>query len=287
MSSQLMDGKVVLITGATSGIGRCTAKALAGMGARVVILGRDAKKGNELLADITKTTGNNSLEYILCDLASLDDVRKAALDFRSRYQRLDVLINNAGGINGKRKTTADGFEYTFGVNHLAHFLLIDLLLDKLKASAPSRVVVTSSSAHSMGHIEFDDLMAERHYRFLKVYSKSKLANALFTFELARRLEGSGVSANCFNPGATRSNFIKGMGRIGGAVAPLVGVFMHSVEKGAETQIYLASSSEVEGITGKYFSKKKVKEPSAESKDVAVAKRLWEVSEELIKPWFRT
>ncbi|MDD1747015.1 MAG: SDR family oxidoreductase [Methanomassiliicoccales archaeon] len=275
---------MVLITGATSGIGRVTAKALAGMGARVVILGRDAKKGDELLNEIHGYVGERTAEFILCDMASLENVRKAALEFRSRFDRLDVLIDNAGGINGKRKVTADGFEYTFGVNHLAHFVLTNLLLDMLRASAPSRVVVTSSSAQAFGHIDFDDLMAERHYRSLRVYGRSKLANALFTFELARRLDGTGVTANCFHPGAVRSNFVKGMGGAARVMAPVVGIFERSPEKGAETQIYLASSPDVEGDTGRYFVKKKVRRSSNESLDPEVAKRLWEVSEELTNKW---
>jgi NAD(P)-dependent dehydrogenase (short-subunit alcohol dehydrogenase family) len=279
-----MQDKVVMITGATSGIGRVTAKALASMGARVVILGRDMRKGDELLNEIHSSMDEKTAEFILCDMASLDNVRRAALEFHSRFDRLDVLIDNAGGINGKRKVTAEGFEYTFGVNHLAHFLLTNLLLDKLKASAPSRVVVTSSSAHAFGHIDFEDLMAERRYRFMKVYGQSKLANVLFTFELARRLDGTGVTVNCFHPGAVRSNFVKGMGGAASVMAPVVGIFEHSSEKGAETQIHLASSPEVEGVTGKYFFKKKEKRPSDESLDVDVAKRLWEVSGELTKRW---
>jgi retinol dehydrogenase-14 len=279
-----MEGKVVLITGATSGIGKVTAIALAGMGASMVIMGRNAKKGEQLLDEMREITGNEDSDYILCNLASLNDVKKSALDFRLRYDRLNVLIDNAGGINGKRKITADGFEYTFGVNHLAHFVLTNLLLDKLKASAPSRIVVTSSYAHALGHIDFEDLMAERTYRFFKVYNQSKLANTLFTFELARKLEGSGVTANCFHPGAVRSNFYKGIGKIGGVMAPLVGTFMRSPEKGAESQIYLASSPEVDGITGKYFHDKKIVRSSDESLDADLAKKFWEVSEELTKPW---
>jgi retinol dehydrogenase-14 len=284
MASGSMDGKVVLITGATSGIGKVTAKALAGMGAKVVIFGRDQSKGEQLLAEVRTASGEGHADFILCDLASLNDVRKSALEFRSRFDRLDVLIDNAGGINGKRRVTVDGFEYTFGVNHLAHFVLTNLLLDKLKASAPSRVVVTSSSAHTFGHIDFEDLMTERRYGFMKVYGQSKLANALFTFELARRLDGTGITVNCFHPGAVRSNFVRGMGGAASVMAPVVGIFEHSPEKGAETQIYLASSPEVEGVTGKYFFKMKEKRSSDESLDVGVAKRLWEVSEELTKKW---
>ena len=284
MGSSLMEGKVVMITGATSGIGRVTAKTLAGMGADMVVLGRDAQKGKRLMAEISDTTGGKDAEYILCDLASLENVRKAATEFLSRFDRLDVLIANAGGINGKRMTTKDGFEYTFGVNHLAHFLLTNLLLESLKASAPARVVVTSSSAHALGHIEFDDLMSERRYRALKAYSQSKLANALFTFELSRRLQGTGVSANCFHPGVTRSNFVRNMGGVASVMAPIVGAFMQSSEKGARTQIYLASSLEVEGLTGKYFVRSRLEPSSKESNDIESAKRLWETSEELTRPW---
>ncbi len=279
-----MDGKVVLITGATSGIGKVTAKALAGMGATLVILGRDKEKGEMLLDEIKNDSGNTTTEYMVCDLASLDNVRRNALDFNARYDRLDVLIDNAGGINGRRKLTRDGFEYTFGVNHLAHFVLTNLLLEKLRSSAPSRVVVTSSLAHATGHIDFDNLMAEGRYRFLKVYSSSKLANAIFTFELARKLEGTGVTANCFHPGATNSNFVSGIGIVGRVMRPIVGIFEISPQRGAETQIFLASSPEVEGVTGKYFYKKKVKRSSEESLDLDVAKRLWQVSEELTRPW---
>lgn len=284
MISGAMDGKVVLITGATSGIGKVTAKTMAGMGAEVVILGRDEGKGQQLLAEISNATARRDAEFILCDMASLANVGKAASEFRSRYDRLDVLLDNAGGINGQRKVTTEGFEYTFGVNHLAHFVLTNLLLDELKASAPSRVVVTSSSAHAMGHMDFHDLMAERKYGAMKVYSQSKLANTLFTFELARRLQGTEVMANCFHPGAIRSNFVRGMGGAASVMAPVVGIFMHSPEEGAETQIYLASSPEAEGITGRYFVKKREKRPSDESLDVDIAKRLWEVSEELTKKW---
>ena len=284
MPSSDIEGKVVLITGATSGIGRVTAKTLASNGAKVVVLGRDQGKGEGLLAEIANDTGNEKSEYILCDLASMNDVKRAASEFRSRNERLDVLIDNAGGINGRRKVTVDGFEYTIGVNHLAHFVLTILLLDVLKASAPSRVVVTSSSAHTMGHINFDNLMYEHGYRFLKAYSQSKLANALFTFELARRLEGTRVTANCFHPGTVRSNFMKGLGVAGSAVGPIIGLFERSPERGAETQIYLASSPEVEGVTGRYFYEKKVKRSSDESLDLDVAKRLWRVSEDLTKTW---
>jgi len=280
----MLKGKVVLITGATSGIGKVTAITLVGMGATVVVLGRNPEKGKELLREIEKRTGSKGTDFITSDLASLDSVRSAASAFNSRYDRLDVLLDNAGGINGKRMMTKDGFEYTFGVNHLAHFVLTNLLLDKLRSSAPSRVVVTSSAAQMNGHIDFDDLMEEKRYRSFKAYSQSKLANALFAFELARRLDGTRVTSNCFHPGVVRSNFGKGLGGAGGAIYPLIGVFMVSPEKGSETQVYLASSPEVEGVTGKYFAKKEVRRSSRDSNDLVVARHLWEVSEELTRKW---
>jgi NAD(P)-dependent dehydrogenase (short-subunit alcohol dehydrogenase family) len=255
MQSEVMKGKVVLITGATSGIGKVSAITLAGMGATVVVIGRNLERGKVLLKEIERRTGSRETDFIMGDLASLDDVRSAALTFNSRYDRLDALLDNAGGINGKRMVTEDGFEYTFGVNHLAHFVLTQLVLDRLKSSAPSRVVVTSSAAHLNGRIDFDDLMAEKKYRSFKAYSQSKLANVLFTFELSRRLKGIGVTANCFHPGTVRTNFGKGLGGIGGAIFPLIGVFMIPPEKGSETQVYLASSPDVEGVTGKYFSRR--------------------------------
>jgi len=284
MKSETMRGKVVLITGATSGIGKATAVELADMGATVVIIGRDLDKGKRVTEEIASATGNQAIDFIKCDLASLDEVKKAASEFMSRYQHLDVLIDNAGGVNGKRKVTIDGYEYTFGVNHLAHFLLTDLLLDLLKASAPSRIVVVSSAAHTGGHIDFEDLMREKRYGAFTAYSQSKLANALFAFELARRLEGTGVTANAVHPGGVRTNFGKGLGRGGRALFNVVSVFMISAKKGAQTSIYLASSPEVANVTGRYFAKRRVKEPSPESKDEVVARRLWEVSEQLTKRW---
>ena len=279
-----MRGKVVLITGATSGIGKATALELADMGATVVIIGRDQEKGKRVMEEIASATGNQALDFIKCDLASLDEVKKASSEFRSRYQRLDVLIDNAGGVNGQRKVTIDGYEYTFGVNHLAHFLLTDLLLDLLKASAPSRVVVVSSAAHGNGHIDFEDLMSEERYGTFRAYSQSKLANVVFAFELARRLKGTGVTVNALHPGLARTNFSKGLGRGGIALYSILSILIISAKKGAQTSIYLASSPEVANVTGKYFVKRRVKESSPESKDEVVAKRLWEVSEQLTKRW---
>ena len=196
-----MGEKVCLITGATSGIGKATAMGLANMGASVVMVGRDRGRGEAALAEIKEKSANASVDLLLADLSSQEEVRRLADEFKEAYPRLDVLINNAGVFRSERITTADGLEMTFAVNHLAYFLLTNLLLDVLKASAPSRIVNVSSGDHRNGTIDFDDLQGEKGYKGAKAYSQSKLANVLFTYELARRLEGTGVSANCLHPGA--------------------------------------------------------------------------------------
>ena len=279
MTSVDMKGKIVVITGATSGIGRQTAIGLAGMGAKVVMLVRNEEKGAELVKEIKERTANGESECIKCDLASLDSVRRAAQEFKSRHQRLDVLINNAGLVLGKRQVTVDGFEQTFQVNHLSHFLLTNLLLDVLKKSAPSRIVIVGSEAHERAHLDLDDLMLEKGYSAFKAYGRSKLANLLFCFELARRLEGTGVTANCLHPGVVRTSFGRGLGGMSG-LYPLAYPFMISARRGALTSIYLASAPEVANISGKYFSRKRVKRSSKESLDKEMALRLWEKSAKL-------
>src|SRR3712207_2944731 len=204
-----MGEKVCLITGATSGIGKATAMGLANMGASVVMVGRDRGRGEAALAEIKESSGNASVDLMLADVSSQEQIRRLADDFKEAYPRLDVLINNAGVFRSKRITTADGLEMTVAVNHLAYFLLTNLLLDVLRASAPSRIVNVSSGAQSNGTIDFDDLQGETEYKGTKAYSQSKLANVLFTYELARRLEGTGVTANCLHPGAVRTNFGSG------------------------------------------------------------------------------
>ena len=273
MASDEMKGKIVLITGATSGIGRETAYGLAGMGAKVVILARDAGKAASTIKEIMERTGNTETDFIKCDLASLDSVRNATEVFKSGYQRLDVLIDNAGLVLGRRKVTVDGFEYTFQVNHLSHFLLTNLLLDVLKRSAPSRVIVVGSAAHSIAHLDFNDLMMEKSYSSFKAYGRSKLANLLFCFELARRLEGTGVTANCLHPGVVRTNFGHDLEGAMKVLQPIMYPFMISARKGASTSIYLASAPEMANVSGKYFSKKMVRSSSQESTDREVARRL--------------
>jgi retinol dehydrogenase-14 len=275
-----MSEKVCLITGATSGIGKATAMGLANMGASVVMVGRDRGRGEATMAEIKEGSPNASVDLMLADVSSQEEIRRLADEFKEAYPRLDVLINNAGVFLSKRLTSADGIEMTFAVNHLAYFLLTNLLLDMLKASAPSRIVNVSSGAQSNGSIDFDDLQGEKEYKGTKAYSQSKLANVLFTYELARRLEGTGVTANCLHPGAVRTNFGSGSSGVFGFMVRVLRPLMISPEKGAETSIYLASSPEVEGLSGRYFVKKAETRSSDESYDERIARRLWEVSAEL-------
>jgi retinol dehydrogenase 14 len=275
-----MGEKVCLITGATSGIGKATAMGLANLGAVVVMVGRDRGKGEAAMAEIKELSGNASVDLMLADLSSQDEIRRLADEFKKAYPRLDVLINNAGVFLSRRITSADGIEMTFAVNHLAYFLLTNLLLDMLKASAPSRIVNVSSGAQSNGTIDFDDLQGEKEYKGAKAYSQSKLANVLFTYELARRLEGTGVTANCLHPGAVRTNFGSGSSGFFGFMVRALRPLMISPEKGAQTSVYLASSPEVEGVSSRYFVKKAETRSSDESYDERIARRLWEVSAEL-------
>lgn len=276
-----MQGKTALVTGATSGIGKETALALAKQGATVVLVARNQSKGQAVLEEIRSQTANPKLDLLIADLSSQASIRQLAAEFKSKYPRLEVLVNNAGGYFGSRKTTVDGLEYTFAFNHLAYFLLTNLLLDVLKAGAPSRVVNVSSGAQSMGRINFDDLQGHQRFSGQTAYNQSKLANVLFTYELARRLQGTGVSVNALHPGVVRTNFgqdeLTPFFRL---VLPLLKRFMLTPEKGAQTSIYLASSAEVEGLSGKYFVKQKAVPSAKSSYDTSIAQRLWRISEEL-------
>jgi NAD(P)-dependent dehydrogenase (short-subunit alcohol dehydrogenase family) len=265
-----------MITGANSGIGKEVALGLAQFGATTLLVCREQTKGEAARSEIIGKSGNKSVELMLADLSSLASVRKLADDFKKTHDRLNVLVNNAGLIMGKRVMTVDNLETTFEVNYLSHFLLTMLLLDTLKASSPSRVVNVTSSASLSGHIEFDDLQEMKGYSAMKSYSQSKLAQVLFTYELARRLAGTGVTVNAVHPGVVRTSW----GDEGGALG--IGIrlgrpFMISPKSGAETPIYLSSSAEVEGVTGKYFYKKRENQSSKESYDEDEAKRLWDVS----------
>jgi retinol dehydrogenase-14 len=281
--SGAMGEKVCLITGANSGIGKATAMGLATLGVSVVMVGRDRGKGEVVMAEIKEKSGNTSVDLMLADLSSQEEIRRLADVFKEAYPRLDVLINNAGVFRSKRITTADGLETTFAVNHLAYFLLTKLLLDVVEASAPSRIVNVRSGEHSNATIDFDDLQGEKGYKGPKAYSQSKLATVRFTYELARRLEGTGVTANCLHPGGripVRTNFGGGVSGVLGFIVRALRPFMISPEKGAGTSIYLASSPEVEGLSGRYFVKKAEARSSHVSYDERLARRLWEVSADL-------
>jgi len=274
-----MGGKTVLVTGATSGIGEVAARELAGKGARVVLVGRSAAKCEATSAMIRRATGNPAIDCLVADLSSQAEVRRLADEVKARYPRLDVLINNAGAMFAPRREGVDGIEMTWALNHLGYFLLTDLLLDTLKASAPSRVVSVASDAHRMvSGIDFDDVEGKKSYRPLKSYSQSKLANILFARELARRLEGSGVTANCLHPGFVATNFTTGKGLTFRIFQAMAKVFAISPEQGAKTTIYLASSPAVEGVTGGYFAKSRPAKPTAAGRDDEAARRLWALSE---------
>lgn len=272
----------VLITGGTSGIGRAAAIALAMTGARVGITGRDRARAEAAATEIKRVSGNPAVDVFVADLSSQAEVRRLAGEVLAAYPRLDVLLNNVGGFWAHRHVTADGLERTFALNHLAPFLLTHLLLERLRASSRARIVTMSSGAQAMGRIDFDDLMGESKYSGQRAYNQSKLANVLFTYELARRLEGTGVTANALHPGMTNTGFsAEDPAR---AFAPLVAVmrpFMRSPERGADTAVYLASSPEVEGVTGSYFADRKVRKSSKSSYDLATAARLWQVSADLV------
>ncbi len=277
-----MRGKVVLITGATSGIGKVAALELAKKGASVVIVGRNAEKTRQVRDEINTQSSGQPVEMLLGDLSIQDDVRRVAAEFRAQHDRLDVLINNAGGLFMTREESTDGLEMTFALNHMSYFLLTHLLLDLLKASAPARVINTSSGAHSMVRsMNFDDLQAYQHYSGWQAYSQSKLANILFTRALAQRLEDTGVTVNALHPGFVNTGFAKNnSGMMMGLFKLLGPLISRSPEKGAETLIYLASSPEVEGISGKYFLDKHAAGASSAAQDTTQAERLWAVSEQL-------
>jgi NAD(P)-dependent dehydrogenase (short-subunit alcohol dehydrogenase family) len=275
-----MVGKVILLTGATSGIGKSAAMGLAEKGATIVLVSRNKAKGLATQSEIIKTTGNEKIDLMISDLASLNQVRILADYFKSKYERLHVLINNAGAIFGYRSKTVDGFERTFAVNHLAPFLLTNLLLDLLKSSQPARVITVASEAHEKQRLDFDDLQNEENYWEYRAYGQSKLANILFAYELARRTNGTGVTSNVLHPGVVATNFGRSGSKGLRALLSVARMFFLSPEKGAETTIYLASSPEVEGITGKYFVKNRSVHSSRVSYDPATARRLWKESERL-------
>jgi retinol dehydrogenase-14 len=280
--NHLMAGKTVLITGGTGGIGKATAIGLAALGARVGITGRDATRAQAAAVEIRKASGSPSVEVFVADLSSQAEVRRLAGEVLDSYPRLDVLVNNVGGFWANRHVTADGLEHTFALNHLAGFLLTNLLLDRLTASSPARVVTVSSGAQAMGRIDFEDLQGSRNYSGQRAYNQSKLANVLFTYELARRIEGTGVTANVLHPGVVRTAFAaEDPSPMWKVMIPLARPFMKTPSRGAATPIYLASSPAVEGVSGRYFANSKPKTSNKVSYDTAAAARLWQISTDLV------
>lgn len=275
-----MKNKIVMVTGATNGIGYVTARELARMGAEVVLVSRSAARCQAAVENIQAETGNQWVSYLAADLSSQAQIHGLVADFLKRYDRLDVLVNNAGAYITRRQESVDGIELTFALNHLNYFLLTHLLLDALRASPSGRIVNVSSDAHLGAGIKFEDLQLKRGYNGWKAYAQSKLANVLFSYELARCLEGSSVTANVLHPGFVATGFARNNGLIFDIGMRLTTFFALTPEQGAQTSIYLASSAEVEGVSGKYFRNKKVGRSSPVSYDPAAARRLWQASAEL-------
>jgi len=275
--------KTIMVTGATSGIGKETAHELAIRGAQIIVAGRNKDKAEATTTWIREDTGNDRVDYLLADFASLEDVRRLADQFTQRYDRLDVLVNNAGAMFFRRKESVDGYEMTFAVNHLAPFLLTNLLLATLRTSAPARVVTVASDSHNGATLEVDNLQFEKSYSGMKAYGRSKLANILFSYELARRLEGSTVTSNAMHPGFVST----GMGSnnlpswLAGLLPRITSPFAREVTEGADTIVYLADSSQVEGVSGKYFMDREPIRSSPLTYDEALARQLWQISARMV------
>jgi len=278
----LMAGSTVLVTGGSGGIGRATALGLAGIGADLAICGRDRESTRAAAVELRAAAAGGRVEVFVADLSDQAQVRRLADQVLQRLPRIDALVNNVGGYWDTRHVTADGLERTFALNHLAPFLLTNLLLDRLTHSAPARVVTVSSNAHAQGRIDFDDLQGERSYSGARAYSQSKLANVLFTYELARRLQGSAVTANALHPGLTRTGFgAEDPGGVQRRLVPLLRPFMQAPAHGAATSIHLASAPELAQVTGRYFANRKPKRSAKASHDQAAAARLWRISADLV------
>ena len=275
-----MKGKTIVATGATSGIGEVAALALAGLGARIVFIARDEARAQATLRKLEAKAPGLGHRMHLADLSSIAETRKVGAAIAMSEPRIDVLINNAGAMFADRRVTPEGLELTFALNHMAYFVLTEALREKLIASAPARIVSTASDAHQGASLDFSDLQSAKGYSGFKVYGRSKLANILFTRELARRLAGTGVTANCLHPGFVATRFGHSAGGWTARVVPFLQAFAISPEKGADTIVYLASSPEVANTTGAYFVKRKITAPSRAAQDDAEAKKLWEASEAL-------
>jgi NAD(P)-dependent dehydrogenase (short-subunit alcohol dehydrogenase family) len=277
-----MNNKTVLITGANSGAGFAAARKIAALGAEVVMICRDSERGNAAMKEVAKAATGPAPTLLLADLASQAAIRDVAAEVRSRFQRLDVLLNNAGAIFGQRELSVDGIEKTFAINHLAPFLLTNLLLDLVQAAPQGRIITVSSESHSRA-IDFDNLQSERSYNFFAAYNRSKLGNLLFTYELARRLKGTATTANSLSPGPTKTRFgnnLQGLPALFPRVMKSIPFLFVSPEKSAGTYVYVACSPELSGISGRFFLRSREKRTAKISYGVEAATRLWQISEEL-------
>jgi len=272
---------IILVTGSSSGMGKATAIELARTGATVVMLCRNKERGEKALYDIKRESGNDKVDLFICDLGNMASIRSFAIEFKKKYKKLNVLVNNAGVILPGRHETSDGYELQFGVNHLGVFLLTNLLLETIVCSTPARIINVASGAHKAGRIHFDDINLKKNYSLFKAYSQSKLANILFTYTLSEKLKGSGVTVNCLHPGAVATDM--GINRntgFGTLITKVIKPFFLTPLEGAATAIYLSISPEVQGVTGKYYYKKRPIESSKLSYDKEIGNRLWKLSEEL-------
>ena len=275
-----MNGKVCLVTGATDGIGKVSARVLAELGAKVIIVGRNPEKSAIVLAELRSISGNENIDLLMADLAVMQEVRDLAEQVISRYDRIDVLLNNAGGYFTKHEITSDGLEMTFALNHMSYFLLTNKLMELLKYSAPARIVNVSSDAHYGVNMEFENLNGEQEYKAWKAYQKSKLANVLFTYELLKKVPGN-ITVNCLHPGFVATNFGHNNGGFFGPVLKIAQrISAIDPEEGAKTSIFLCSAPEVKGVSGKYFYKCQPKTSSRESRNMDTGKRLWQISSDI-------
>jgi NAD(P)-dependent dehydrogenase (short-subunit alcohol dehydrogenase family) len=278
-------GQVIAVTGGSAGIGKETVRALAGQGAEVVLVVRSRERGEAAMADILRSVPDARLSLVLAELSRPAEVKRAAAELKARWSRLDVLVNNAGALFGQREETADGFEKTFALNHLAYWLMAHELRDRLVASAPARVVSVASDAHVFGRLDLDDLQWQaRPYKQLQVYGVSKLCNILFSRELGRRLAGSGVTSNALHPGLIASDFGGGGSGVYRFFLPLLRAFSPGPGSGARTSVWAASTPELAGVTGKYFARRREAKVSAAGRDDALAAGLWTATERLLAPW---
>ena len=275
-----MNGKVCLVTGSTDGIGKVSARVLAELGAKVIIVGRNPEKSAIVLAELRSISGNENIDLLIADLAVMQEVRDLAEQVISRYDRIDVLLNNAGGYFTKHEITSDGLEMTFALNHMSYFLLTNKLMELLKYSAPARIVNVSSDAHYGVDMEFENLNGEQEYKAWKAYQKSKLANVLFTYELLKKVPGN-ITVNCLHPGFVATNFGHNNGGFFGPVLKIAQrISAIDPEEGAKTSIFLCSAPEVKGVSGKYFYKCQPKISSRESRNMDTGKRLWQISSDI-------